>query len=840
MLDWALRYVRLGWPVIPLKGKLPLTDNGSKDATLNEQQVRAWWAKWPNANIGLAAGHRFFVVDVDIKGGGEDTWDMLREQHAALPETVEAVTGTGGRHILYELPAEFPVSNSQGKIGPGIDVRGRGGYIVAAPSVHPETKRRYSWDGLREIEQQTIAPAPAWLLDLLKASEARKAPIVIPEQIAAGGRNDTLFRLASKLRRIGFTEEEIFATLKESNRERCNPPLEESELRTIAGSAARYAPLRDVFFASQSGEKVPPEESPVSAREIETAIDALLAANNHAEALRVALEPENARRLSAVTKALIEQKLRAALKDTFPGRAFAEAMRPAAPKLPLVPRENTEPTTAPDLLGPIGEGIPLTDSGNGERMRLMYGNDIRYCVEMQKWLVWDKQRWRVDDAGAATQLAKLMARELYKQGTLRNGCDRWARASESNAGITATLKRAASEEGIPVSAADLDRHPFLLNCPNGVVDMRTGDLLPHDRRYLITKMCQIEYDPKAECPQFLKFLHWAMGEDDESDAAELPARVINLVGFMQRAFGYALTGDVGEKCLFIFYGHKGDNGKTTLLTLFRTLFGEYTAQLTIDVLMSSKAQDAALRADMADLRGARFVMTSEVEESHKLSEGKVKYITAGANATIKSCRKYENPIEFEPTHKLFMDCNYRPRISGTDDAIWKRLKPIPFEATISKDRMDTNLGDKLAAEGRGILAWVVRGCKWWQEKGLGNPPEIETANEAWREHDDPLKEFLEDCCEPIPEDALPDEIARMWCRCADLSNTYAWWCKLNREKFPLGRERFKERVLSKGFRESRSRRDEGFKQMRTYEGLGIRGDVLVKVKATEGSWRPLE
>ena len=159
MLDWALRYVRLGWPVIPLKGKLPLTDNGSKDATLNEQQVRAWWAKWPNANIGLAAGHRFFVVDVDIKGGGEDTWDMLRERHAALPETVEAVTGTGGRHILYELPAEFPVSNSQGKIGPGIDVRGRGGYIVAAPSVHPETKRRYSWDGLREIEQQTIAPA---------------------------------------------------------------------------------------------------------------------------------------------------------------------------------------------------------------------------------------------------------------------------------------------------------------------------------------------------------------------------------------------------------------------------------------------------------------------------------------------------------------------------------------------------------------------------------------------------------------------------------------------------------------------------------------------------------
>jgi phage/plasmid-associated DNA primase len=130
--------------------------------------------------------------------------------------------------------------------------------------------------------------------------------------------------------------------------------------------------------------------------------------------------------------------------------------------------------------------------------------------------------------------------------------------------------------------------------------------------------------------------------------------------FLQRAFGYALTSDVSEKAVFILHGERGNNGKTTLLTLFRDLLGkDYSGQLVIDTVMSMKNQDATTRADLADLRGVRLVVTSEVEKEHKLNEGKIKYITAGMGS-IKSCRKYENPIEFEATHKLFMDCNHRP------------------------------------------------------------------------------------------------------------------------------------------------------------------------------------
>jgi len=148
----------------------------------------------------------------------------------------------------------------------------------------------------------------------------------------------------------------------------------------------------------------------------------------------------------------------------------------------------------------------------------------------------------------------------------------------------AALKRAATEPGIAVSASDLDQHRYLLNCLNGVVDLRTGELLPAERHYLITKLCHYRYSPDARCPRFLKFINWAMGE---TDAAECE-RVARLVGFLQKVLGYSLTGDVSEKAAFVCYGKKGNNGKTTLLTIFSTILAEYATQLDINTLMTSK------------------------------------------------------------------------------------------------------------------------------------------------------------------------------------------------------------------------------------------------------------
>jgi len=839
MIEWVLRYIRLRWPVLPLWphdargaptarephgeliGKMPLSKlvpHGSKDATLNESQARAWWAEWPNANIGLATGHRFFAVDVDVKKDGDDTWDMLRSQYGGLPETIEAITGTGGRHILYALP-DFPVQNSVAKLGPGLDIRGQGGYIVAAPSIHPETKRAYEWDGIAEIEQQTIAPAPAWLLRLIRESEQRKlgpradagAPIL------EGARNDRLFRLGSHLRRIGFSAEGILAALAVVNRDRCKPPLSADELKSIANSAARYAPdARADLFGGRAAPAPDAQDAELAITEndVERAAAEAMERNDIKAALNLA--PSLAKRRPPA-RALITAKFRVHFKE-FPTSEFKTASGGAKGREPPGPPPGSTPL--PPGSGPDLRFEPYTDSGNAERIRKMYGEDIRYCTQMQKWLVWDGRRWAIDDKGRVTQMAKRMCRRLYEQATGNSKLEEWSRKSESQGGLANALKIASSEEGIPISADELDQGEYLLNCLNGIVDLRTGQLLPHDRELLITKLCNIEYNPRAECPRFLKFLHWAMGDNPE---AEQTTRTVNLVAFLQRAFGYALTADVSEKAVFVFFGSRGNNGKTTLLTCFRKLLGEYSAQISIDTLMTSRLQDAALRADLADLRAARLVITSEVEKEHRLSEGKLKYITAGMG-NIKSCRKYENPIEFLATHKLFMDCNHRPEVRGTDDAIWSRLKCIPFDVRMADDDpdMDRKLIDKLEAERPGILAWAVRGCIAWRAHGLGEPPEIREANTSWREHDDPLKEFIEDCCETGPE---------LWVRSADLSATYVWWCKREHERWPLGRVAFGERITARGFKHSRWRKTANGKQIRAVEGVMVKNEIIQQMRA---------
>lgn len=827
MIDWALRYIKLGWAVIPLRGKIPLVEHGSRDATLNESQAREWWTKWPEANIGVASGHRFFAVDIDIKKGGEETWEHLRATHGfSLPATIEQITGTGGRHILFALP-EFPVQNSAEKLGPGLDVRGSGGYIVVAPSVHPDTKKRYEWDGLEEIEKQAIAPAPEWLLKLLRDAQSRPAAgggvKALPDKIRHGTRDDTIFREGCRLRRYGWTVDEIFASLKIVNASRCEPPLDDAQVRKCAESAAKYEPDRKAVLRDQgsaAGDQAQ-DEVALGQSDVEKGIEEAIAANDLKRAVEWA--PEVAK-LRPDVQALISMKLAVHFGDKFPRREFQKVL--AGAKVIKMPPPSSPPGAAAGTDG--GDDLdllsqPLTDSGNGERLVAMFGRDLRFCKEMKKWLVWDGRRWVIDDWRAVHLKAKRMARELYARAVGYPDKSKWARSSESRAAIVAMLECASGETGIPVSANELDQHPYLLNCLNGVVDLRTGELLPHERELLITKMCHIVYEADAKCPRFLKFLHWAMGQNEE---AELSARTARLMSYMQRSFGYALTGDVTEKCAFVFWGEKGNNGKTTLLDTMRLMFPEYSAQITIDVLMTNSGMsDSTMRADLADLRGVRLAVTSEVEKEHKLSVAIMKRITSGGGR-IKSCRKYENPIEFPESHKLFMDCNHRPRVTDQNNAIWRRLKLVAFDVSMedSDPAMDKKLKEKLLAEASGILAWCVRGSMRWAKEGLEPPPEVAQAVEEWREHDDPLKEFMEDCCEPG---------ADRWVRSSLMYSAYVWFAKKARQRFWLGVQEFTERMRTKGFEFSRSRRDASDKQLRTWEGIGLRDGVEAEMAASE-------
>jgi Bifunctional DNA primase/polymerase, N-terminal/Primase C terminal 1 (PriCT-1) len=264
LADMAVRYAERGLPVFPVRGKLPLTEHGFKDASTDVDTIRGWYERWPDANVAIPTGPAsgLVVLDVDPRHDGGKSLAALEEKHGPLPLTLEVRTGGGGRHLFFALGNEQNVRNSAGKLGPGLDVRGDGGYIVAPPSIHPETKQPYVWTN-------KIKPAqtPAWLIRELSAPAAISES-VSGAPIPAGQRNDTLTRIAGAMRRKGCTPEAIEAALLAENARRCSSPLPEQEVRSIAQSVSRYAPgpgaaeTRSVEAPSGSEERQRTEFSP--------------------------------------------------------------------------------------------------------------------------------------------------------------------------------------------------------------------------------------------------------------------------------------------------------------------------------------------------------------------------------------------------------------------------------------------------------------------------------------------------------------------------------------------------------------------------------------------------
>ena len=381
------------------------------------------------------------------------------------------------------------------------------------------------------------------------------------------------------------------------------------------------------------------------------------------------------------------------------------------------------------------------DHGNSERIVAMCGSDLRYCHPLKKWLVWDSRRWAVDSCEQSRRLAKSTMLEYLRQSVAleSDAAVKFAKSSLDSKRITNALKEA--QDQIYVLPGELDQHPYLLNFLNGTVDLRSGGLREHRREDLITKLVHHNYDPAARCPRFMQFLDEVTLSPDGAEAA--CARSERLIDYLRRALGYSLTGVTSEKAVFLLHGPR-DNGKSTLLATFLKLLDEYAVLLQIDTLMvKSGGENNNTQADLADLRGARFVMTSETEEGQRLAEGKLKRITQGIGR-IKATRKYENPIEFDESHKLWIDANHLPVLRSHDDATWRRLHAIPFKVVIEKP--DKQLPRKLLAEAEGILAWAIRGAVDWHRDGLGKPAEVEQTNSAWRKDMDQVGRFVDECC----------------------------------------------------------------------------------------------
>ena len=246
------------------RDKKPLISRWPARATADGSVIRDWWTKWPDANIAMAA-EGFVVIDVDEHDpavSGSESLHALERRFGELPDTWEQITPSGGRHIFFRY-AGSDISVGTG-LAPGIDWRGSGGYVVIAPSVLPNG--RYEWEAGHMPADTPLAELPRWLHDLITAKRPEKMESTeLSAVIKKGERNDVLFRTACSLRSRGLTEAEMLAALKEMNRSRCDPLLDEGEVEDIVASAARYEPRE---LKKASGKYLPPDLSDAGNAEV--------------------------------------------------------------------------------------------------------------------------------------------------------------------------------------------------------------------------------------------------------------------------------------------------------------------------------------------------------------------------------------------------------------------------------------------------------------------------------------------------------------------------------------------------------------------------------------------
>ncbi|MDP2734893.1 MAG: phage/plasmid primase, P4 family, partial [bacterium] len=326
---------------------------------------------------------------------------------------------------------------------------------------------------------------------------------------------------------------------------------------------------------------------------------------------------------------------------------------------------------------------------------------------------------------------------------------------------------------------------------NGSVDLRTGGLRAHQRTDLITKLAPVAYDPKADAPIFKAFLRQIFFQNE------------SLIGFVKRAFGYALTGSVEEQVLFFFHG-SGQNGKTTLVNAILNTLGPDYAQTAAPGLLMVKRNEPH-PTEIADLWGKRVIVTVEVEQGKRLAEVLVKQLTGSERLKGRFMRK--DFFEFSPMHKIFLVANHKPVIKGTDFAIWRRIKLVPFNIVIPEAERDTTLPEKLKGEVAGILAWCVQGCLEWQRNGLGTPEEVKVATAEYKSEMDTLGDFLAERCEVDPE----AEVVK-----ADLYGAYIEWAEKGGEH-PLSKKEFGMRLKERRIEDNRS----GKERTRVWRGLKL-------------------
>lgn len=473
------------------------------------------------------------------------------------------------------------------------------------------------------------------------------------------------------------------------------------------------------------------------------------------------------------------------------------------------------------LMVALGRG---NDKGRAMALLLQEQDNLRWCPGYGAWYVWRDSRWELDTRAYPESMVSNLeaaalaiveeAHDIAFKARLLGGAGETGSAGEkkqakqvqdilermrknavvlgNSTAINSTIAVTKLQQEIVVNSDDLDKDPWLVGVQNGILNLRTGEFSPADRSLLVTKRLGVNYEPGATCPKWEKFLQDILQGD------------VELIGYLQQALGYTITGLMGEQVFWFLYG-TGKNGKSTFVETLQTLGGDYLLK-SPETLLAREAKGREPSRDIALLPGVRVLLGNETNSDVRLNTNVVKAITGGD--TMSGTPLYAKSFHFKPSAKLWMYGNHKPTIPEQDEGIWRRVILVPFEYEVPESKRDRDLDTKLQAELPGILNWVIEGLRRWQEAGcrLRHPARIQELVAEYRKDEDNLGNFIEAC---IVATGAGTRIEK-----AKVFNAYKLWAEAEGIRVPMS-----SWLLSRKLKNRKSPKWEG--DSRYWFGVGL-------------------
>ena len=757
--DTAVKYIAAGLVLIPLKlwDKTPLTkwrDRAGQIRTVID--LTAYMAKYDGFGLGLNCGESgLLAVDFDIRYKDKhkeagiteaqfNTWlldnENLRmriltdplaryapvhtatedDRKVASAEHRKPTHGVNGRHHLFSNPQGL--GNSSGK-PPQIDTRGVGGYIVLPPTVIQRSEAEGgTWHNytvsIGKPNYAVLPDYPQWLADITHPKKATPpTPDTTPRQQQA-------------------------KTLALAN-------LTEIAHLVIAGFEGKIAYDKAVSKAGTDGRNNTGLWLACQLRD--GGLDynnALQWMQRYQEAVTIPSDPYTIDEAVATCDSAYKRAKREPARYQGERHTLGQVSNNAV----IIEGDATPQTATLESRYDVAifGKLPLTDSGNADRFINATRGNVRYNESNKKWLIWSAIQWLASSTNRITAYGRRVAEYITVEAdSVTSSCNAdtkeganlikaWARhatASQSKRSIDAMVSLAMGN--IASVATDYDTHLDYLPCINGVIDLRNGTLLQHSRDMRYTKITHIEYDATATCPNWLRFLGTITGGDHD------------LINYLQMQVGYSLTGHTDQQALFFMYGN-GANGKSTFINTVAKLAGEYHTKINMEGIIDTENTGGA-SPHLVALHGMRLTSGSEFPAGKRINESMIKDLTGGDEITARAL--YSEPFTFRPINKFWLMGNYKPRITGTDNGIWRRLILLPFEHTIPEaERMPSSVIEAMFdKELTGILTWAVQGASKWyehpQRASLPKPKAVANAITEYRQEEDTLARYITEQCD---------------------------------------------------------------------------------------------